>query len=88
MRTGCIKTGCRVHFPNYGQVISADVFRVGNTLLIRTNPNQLEGSYETRNRSDIELTVESNSGRNEFWRPDVGVIVVPEDECVWTGPHP
>lgn len=81
-RTSCIKTGASVHFLNYGIIISADVYRVGKAIIICTHQGQLgrEIASYPRNMGHIDLTIRSNDGKEEFWRSDRGVFVVPEDE--------
>jgi hypothetical protein len=78
-RTGCVKTGAMVHFSDHNLTISADVYRIGTCILIRTNNGQL--SYDHgRGNSRIDLTIRSNGGCEEFWREDLGVFAVPEDQ--------
>ncbi len=80
----CIKTGARVHFTNYGQVLSADLFMVNDAIVVRVNK---ENALENQQGFDIapeEATHEVTAppgGENEFWRDDLGVFVVPI-ECV------
>lgn len=76
--TGCIKTGANVHFSEYGITIEADVFRIGNCILIRTKTNQL--NYDQGTDARIDLVIHNNGGREQFWREDVGVFAVPEEE--------
>jgi hypothetical protein len=89
MRTGCIKTGCITHFPNYDQVLSVDVFRVGNCLVIRCHADQLNSDQGRDELSKPDLTIHSLPSGEEFWRTDLGVIVVPECYAQWTSAnHP
>jgi len=89
MKTGCIKTGCIVHFPQYDQILSVDVFRVSDCLVIRTQANQLGGDQGRDSTRKPDLTIHSGSSGNEFWRTDLGTIVVPEANAQWTNPdHP
>jgi hypothetical protein len=90
--TGCIRTGCTVHFGNYNIVVSADVFRVGKTLIIRTHPDQVKagGDPAAANHTPElwELEVWSTQTGEEFWRPDIGVFVVEEDVYgIWLIPR-
>lgn len=90
MKTGCIKTGCIVHFPDYDQVLSVDVFRVGNCLLLQTHPDQLGGDQgrEYLDRKP-DLTIHSLPSGEEFWNTSKGILVVPEASAQWTSPdHP
>lgn len=86
----CIKTGCIVHFANYGTTISADVFRVANALVIRTHADQLDSEKESWAEDRAQLQVLSSNSDNEFWRVDLGVFVVDEKRCAtWlVEPHP
>lgn len=72
----CIKTGARVHFTNYGCTVSADIFQVADAVVVRTmrNPNNLPS--QPVSKATHELTAPP-IGRNEFWRDDLGVFVVP-----------
>ncbi len=73
----CIKTGARVLFSNYGTVLSADLFSVQDTIVIRTHPNSIHAGSGW-DVSQATHVVESNvGGGNEFWRDDIGVFVVP-----------
>lgn len=81
---GCIKTGAIVFWPNYDFKCSADVFRVGNCIIVRTHPDQVNrgAAQDTR---EPDLTIASCADGDEFWRPDVGVFVVPESRVrFWT----
>lgn len=76
----CIKTGAIVYFMNYDVVAPADIYQVGNARVVRT-PQTL-GEYQNA-PLDLKPTHAIHStGIVEFWRPDLGVFVVPED-LVW-----
>lgn len=70
----CIKTGARVFLENLGCVLAADLYEVGDCIVIRSNPkamenaNRLPGAAYTHS---VWLT------GKEFFRVDIGVIVVP-----------
>lgn len=83
---GCIYTGCVVEFVEYGQIISADVFRIETALVIRTHPCQIGAGNPNLPKDhytadDVEL-VALGIGPS-FWRSDLGVFVVPESSCRW-----
>jgi hypothetical protein len=74
----CVKTGAKVYFENYGMVVPADVFQVGDTYVIRWNPGgrhycKFEDSFADWNV--IQIT------NSEVWwhRDDLGVTVVPRE---------
>lgn len=80
----CIKTGARVHFVNYGQVLAADLYRVNDAIVIRVlRPGSLELNLGTTIQLEhaTHAVVAPAGGQNEFWRDDLGVFVVPED-CI------
>jgi hypothetical protein len=82
----CVKTGARVHFYDYGQTISADVFKVGNCTIVRTHADQvgheLFSTFANEERRDLTITAPMGAV-NQFWRTDVGVFVVPDAYVVW-----
>lgn len=84
MKTGCIKTGCNVYFPDYSQTLSVDVYRVGNCLVIKAHQDQVGGGDGLDNTRDPELVVRPEREGEEFWRTDLGLLVVPEEICTWT----
>jgi len=75
----CIKTGCYVYFPNYNELHSCDVFRVGNCLIIMSWPDQVGRGQGGQGLPDLIVP----SVGDEFWRTDRGVFVVKEEECIW-----
>ena len=77
----CIKTGANVYFHNYGILVRGDVFKIGNTTLIRWNPQSIE--YNTGD-GPANLVVSNIEDSNLWWhREDIGVTVVPEEYCYW-----
>jgi hypothetical protein len=73
----CIKNGAKVYFENYGFVVPADVYRVGNCLVIRWNVNgraflPVDNAFPTH---IVRIIVDS-----EEWmhREDLGITIVPE----------
>lgn len=73
----CIKTGARVYFANYDMVISADLFAVENTIVVRTNPHATCQTPHFERDQATHVVVSNAGGGNEFWRDDIGVFVVP-----------
>lgn len=89
MRTGCIKTGCIVHFPQYDQILSVDVYRVGDCLVLKAHANQIGGDSGREVCRKPDLTISSNPFGYEFWGNDIGVIVLQESDAQWANPdHP
>lgn len=75
----CVKTGAVVHFPQYGTTMSADVFRVGNSLVVKTHPGQVYLKNDYHNEEACELEINSPPSGEEFWRPEIGVFVVKDE---------
>jgi hypothetical protein len=73
----CIKTGARVFFPEYGVVLPADLYAIGNCILIRTNPGAITKSNGTYNAMDATHIVAAGYG-DSFYRDDIGIFVVPQ----------
>ena len=80
----CIKTGARVHFVEMGCIAPADLYRVENCIVIRTPgaldncamyEHELEGHGQSLKDRPVTHTV--TEGFNSFWRPDLGIFVVP-----------
>lgn len=80
----CIKTGARVRFTEFENVVlSADLFQVGDAIVIRTNPQALGNRYG-KPPSPFAATHAVTfpfGGQNVFQRDDIGVFVVPKN-CV------
>lgn len=73
----CIKTGARVYFANYGVVAPADIFAVAGAVVVRT-PARLDSCSEPHDGApEFTHTLQSEPRNEEFWRPDLGVFVVP-----------
>lgn len=86
----CIKTGVQVYFLNYGQTISADLYKVGAAYVISTHPEQLHLNMNGALPLDFSgIVVEAGFGANEYWSPHKGTFVVERDaitEVNWTLP--
>lgn len=76
----CIKTGAIVYFMNYDVVAPADIYQVGNARVVRI-PMSLD-EYRVMSLDLKPTHAIRSTGIMEFWRPDLGVFVVPED-LVW-----
>ncbi len=79
MINSCIKTGARVFFADVNQLVSADLYKVGNTLVIRTNPKQVSEEWmDGKNVAGaVDVLVDSREQHMPaFWRPDIGVFVL------------
>lgn len=80
----CIKTGATVYMRPYDRVLCGDVYQVGNTRILRVIPSQLNQARGGKSRMRIDYGLPdwnlSDPGlRENFWREDIGVFVVPED---------
>lgn len=73
----CIKTGAKVLFTNYGKVLPADIYQVADAIVIRTHPNALDWGDGLENVKATHEVTSPFGGRDEFWRDDIGVFVVP-----------
>lgn len=67
----CIKTGARVHFYEYGMTVAADLFSVGDSLVVNFNPQS--AVFE----KTPEATHEVFLGQRGFLHKEKGVAVVP-----------
>lgn len=71
MSAPCTYTGATVEFEEYGFLAPADLYLVGDTVVIRWNPNGKTYQYgESEVTHGARLT-------NSFHREDLGVTVVP-----------
>jgi hypothetical protein len=75
----CIKTGLNAYFRNYGTIVRADLYMIGDVLLIKWNVNSVE---YTPSDKDADLVVEYiEDSEKWFHRPDLGITVVPQEYC-------
>lgn len=74
----CIKTGARVKFLEYGVVHPADLYAVGDCIVIRTNPNI---PFHEGIRGTTEVTHSAVIGQG-FARQSEGIFVVPRSQIV------
>ena len=80
----CIKTGARVYFPQYGQMLPADLFQINDAILVRVmQKDSLEQGlgFGGNPLNATHEVVSPQGGVNEFWRDDLGIFCVPI-ECV------
>lgn len=71
----CIKTGARVLFAEYGFMVPADIFQVGDCFVLRTNPETRNYAPELVARCTHEVTI----GNIGFFHEAAGVAVVPKN---------
>lgn len=71
----CVFTGARVYFCNYGMIVPADLYQVGETIVIRWNK---EGKIFCDPTSEYEIThtVDPMYDSVAWHREDIGVTVV------------
>jgi len=73
----CIKNGARVYLENYGSSAPADLFAVGNCIVVRF-PRAFDECCEFESPSTpITHVVEVFDGSDYYWRKDLGVLVIP-----------
>ena len=83
--TGCIKHGAMVHFTNYSVAVLADVFRVGNCIVVKTHPGQVGKSAPQKDLYQLRLDIAigaQTSGEN-VWDCELGIFVVPEHSVLF-----
>lgn len=74
----CIKTGARVLFPEYSVILPADLYAVGDCIIVRTGPDWLLNATEFA-RTDYTHIIHGVSYDNAFSRDDLGIFVIPKD---------
>lgn len=76
----CYKTGAQVYFQNYGYSVPADLYSVGNTVVIRFNA---EGRvWKALDNSVSHIVAQIDNSDDWFMREDLGICVVHDAE-VW-----
>ena len=70
----CTYTGARVYFKDYGFIAPADLYSVGNTVIIRWNAEGKD--YVDDPSYEHAVTI----GFSGFHRDDLGITVVPESQ--------
>jgi len=81
----CIKTGARVHLENYDVIVAADLYSVGDVIIVRWTPQ----SYHQATPEDLKHATHSVRlvGHDLWHRDDLGVTVVPS-HMIRTLPQP
>lgn len=81
----CIKTGAIVRLTINDLCFLADLFKVGTAIVIRSNGPIVRGKNalplndeRMRGREPTHLV---SSGYEEFWREELGVLVVEAQHC-------
>lgn len=83
----CIKTGARVHVLDYDGLAPADLFLVGNAVLVRFGVGQrttLRYGKDVLEHATHTLTI----GHAGIWREDLGIAVVPLAQLTGEVCHP
>lgn len=69
----CVKTGARVHVLEYGRVQTADIFLLGDTLILNFGASIHEGSWPGAVPAEYEVCI----GLEGFYHEKKGLMVVP-----------
>ena len=72
----CTKTGALVHFLEYNQSIRCDIYQVGDCNVVRFYPSAFDIHFERLPGVTHEVTI----GVDNFWRKDLGILVVPKSQ--------
>ena len=74
----CIRTGANVHLTDYGRVLHCDLFRVGDTIIVKAWPDQLHKAPMAADFQSLGIThtMELPSSDSESW-PDRGIFIAP-----------
>lgn len=70
----CVKTGAQVLVLEYGRVQTADLFLVGDCILINFGANIHEGRWP---EGGVETPYQAIIGLDGFWHDTKNVLVVP-----------
>lgn len=76
----CIKTGARVYFADYNVTLSADIYAVEGVVVVRTCSWRDE-AFPRGDEGATHNLYAPPGGVDQFWRPDIGVFVVPQ-RCI------
>lgn len=76
----CVKTGANVLINNYGKVVHCDAFTVGNTTIFRFYPEHWDNApfADDYKGGHIDYMADIPADDDAFWRPDIGVLSVPD----------
>lgn len=73
----CVKTGAKVHFQDYGCVAHADLFEVGDTMIINLGGEFFgAASFDWRDRHNPTHILEIGDG---YFHKEKGIAVVPRE---------
>jgi hypothetical protein len=79
--THCISTGCTIYVGNYGQYFHGDMYTLGvnrpDIMIFRFN-HQIDSYFQLEKWMRHRYTVEW-LGFDNFWRPDLGILVIPAE---------
>lgn len=76
----CVYTGALVRVENYGLQAAADVFEVGDVLIIRFNGNPEENPIAHTDERPPTHIIETFHREDTYWcRLDLGTLVVSQD---------
>jgi len=74
------KIGAKVVYCGHDGYFIADIFKIGNVNVVRANgkvtPGKLTGPVDGATHQLMDCPVAG------FWRPDLGVFVIPENQVV------
>ena len=70
----CVKTGAQVLVLEYGRVQTADLFLVGDCIVINFGANIHEGRWP---EEGVETSYQTIIGLDGFWHDTKNVLVVP-----------
>ena len=75
----CVKTGAQVLVLEYGRVQTADLFLVGDCILINFGASIHEGRWPTVDDGNVEVPEDYQAiiGLGGFWHDTKNVLVVP-----------
>jgi hypothetical protein len=73
------KIGAKVLYCGHNGWFIADIFKIGNVNVVRANGEVTPGNINRQNLDEATHQIE-DFPVGGFWRPDIGVFVVPEDQ--------
>ena len=73
----CVKTGAQVLVLEYGRVQTADLFLVGDCIVINFGANIHEGRWP---EEGVETPYQAIIGLDGFWHDTKNVLVVPKHQ--------
>ena len=79
----CIKTGAYIRVEPYGYTIPADLYQVNDIIIARMNNENCQ-SFDPADLEQVTHLVYLPT--SSFYRPDIGIIVVPDNHVIPTAP--